>query len=108
MAQRVEVHLVDDIDGKPGDQTVSFGLDGVNYDIDLSDKNAEKVRAALAPYVAVARRTGKAPSKGKGKGGNGGPNPRDVRAWAKDQGMDVPDRGRIPAEVTAAYESAAH
>lgn len=103
MAQRVNIELVDDLDGKAADSTVTFGLDGVTYELDLSDKNAAKLRGSLADYVAKARRVGKAPSKSKGKSTS---NARAVREWAKAANMTVPDRGRIPAEVQEAYDAA--
>lgn len=107
MAQRVNIELVDDIDGKAADSTVTFGLDGVTYEIDLSDKNAAKLRDQLATYIAAGRRVGKTPGvKAKGAAKTG-PNPKEVRAWAKDNGFpDVPDRGRIPADVMEAFNSA--
>ena len=110
MAQRVNIELIDDMDGKTAaTQTVSFGLDGTTYEVDLADKNAEKIRNALAPFIAAGRRVGKAPkAAGKSKAGSNssGPNPREVRAWAVEQGYEVPARGRIPAEVTEAYNAA--
>lgn len=105
MAQRVEVHLIDDIDGKSdATETVAFALDGVTYEIDLGAKNATKLRDSLAAYIAAGRRIGKA-SAGKRKGAAGGPSPREIREWAKANGYNVPDRGRIPQDVIDAYHS---
>lgn len=112
MAQRVIIELLDDMDGTTAaTQTVSFGLDGIAYDIDLSDKNAEKVRKALAPFIEKARRTGKAPKSASNgskaaKAASTGPKPADVRKWAQDNGHEVPDRGRIPQEIQDAYAAA--
>lgn len=107
MAQRVEVHLIDDLDGSSeANQSVAFALDGVAYEIDLADKNAEKLRKALAPYIEKARRTGKASSKANKNGSKGGPAPTLVRAWAKDNGYDVPERGRLPKDIVDAYTAA--
>jgi hypothetical protein len=104
MAQKVSITLVDDIDGSEAVETVSFALDGTPYEIDLSAGNAAALREALSAYVAAGRKTGrKAPAKGKAAAGT---SAAVVRAWAKDNGYAVPDRGRIPADVTAAFEAA--
>lgn len=108
MAQRVEIHLEDDLDQGPADETVQFGLDGVTYEIDLSVSNANELRGAFATWVNHGRRTGgrrngrATPSGAR----NDGPSTSEVRAWAAEQGMEVNDRGRVPAEVRKAYESA--
>ena len=111
MAQRVHVVLVDDLDGGDATETVSFGLDGVDYEIDLSDKHAGELREALALYVGHGRRTGgrrrtgqksAAPAAGKG----GGPSAAEIRDWARENGWDVPARGRVAAEVREAYAAA--
>ena len=112
MAQRVNVVLVDDIDGSEAAETVTFGLDGVQYEIDLSTDNADKFRDVLAPYVGHARRSGgRRRSSGSGGRANGsasrsGASAADIRAWARDNGWDVPDRGRVSAEVREAYDAA--
>jgi hypothetical protein len=104
MAQQVNIVLVDDIDGSPADETVSFALDGKEYEIDLSSKNAGKLRDAIAPYVGHAR---KAAGRRRGRSGSGsGPSPADIRAWARENGFDVPDRGRVSTEVREAYLAA--
>jgi hypothetical protein len=111
MAQRVNVVLVDDLDGSDAAETVSFALDGVDYEIDLNDKHAGELRNALALYVGHGRRTGgrrrKAGSAKAGKASSaGGPSASEIRAWARDNGWDVPDRGRVAAEVREAYAAA--
>jgi hypothetical protein len=112
MAQRVNVVLVDDIDGSEAAETVTFGLDGVQYEIDLSTDNADKFRDVLAPYVGHARRSGgRRRSSGGGGRSNGtaarsGASAADIRAWARENGWDVPDRGRVSAEVREAYDAA--
>jgi len=113
MAQRVNVVLVDDIDGQDADETVSFALDGVDYEIDLSDKHASELRDALALYVGHGRRTGgrrkngRRQSNGSASAANdSGASPADIRSWAREQGWDVPERGRVSAEVREAYAAA--
>jgi hypothetical protein len=108
MAQRVHVVLVDDIDGSDATETVSFGLDGAAYDIDLNEKNAAALRDALAPYVGHARRSGgtrRARKAAAAPAGNG-PSAAEIREWARANGHDVPDRGRVSAEVRRAYDAA--
>ena len=105
MAQKVNIVLVDDIDQTDAEETVSFGLDGKEYAIDLNTKNAGALRDALAPYVAHARpvsgrRRGSAPKAASGAA------PAEIRSWARENGFEVPDRGRVSAEVREAYASA--
>ena len=110
MAQKVTVSLVDDLSGTQADETVSFGLDGKSYEIDLSSKNAEKLREALADYVAAARK----PSGGRrAAAATAARRPavdreqnQAIREWARNKGMKVNDRGRIPSEVVDAYHQA--
>lgn len=108
MAQKVTVTLVDDIDGGTAEETVEFGIDGVSYEIDLSSKHAEKLRDALADYVAHGRRaggrrkSGTAPKQG-GKATVDREQNAAIREWARKRGMAISDRGRIPAEVLTAY-----
>ena len=114
MAQRVQVLLEDDLDGSEADETVTFGLDGAEYEVDLSATNAESLRDALAPWVGVARRTGgrrkrasqtRTASRSDGSG-DGGASAGDVRTWAVENGYEVSSRGRVPAEVRDAYARA--
>ncbi len=109
MAQRVSVLLVDDVDGKPADETVTFGLDGVTYEIDLSSSNAAKLRDSLAPWLGHARRSGGRRSTGRTAARSGGGKRRnlsDIREWARKNGYTVSDRGRISSEVQEAYDKA--
>ncbi len=113
MAQRVNVILVDDIDGDDAAETVTFGLDGVDYEIDLNERNAEALRNALARYVEAGRRATGRKGAGRGRrgqrvasGGSAGPSASDIRAWARENGWDVPERGRVAAEVREAYAAA--
>ncbi|GEL17450.1 histone-like nucleoid-structuring protein Lsr2 [Pseudonocardia asaccharolytica] len=111
MAQIREIRLIDDLDGEPAEETVEFGIDGKNYEIDLSKGNAGKLRDALAAYVAAARRSGLR-RRGSSGSASSGANRRPsidreqnqaIRDWARKRGMKVSDRGRIPAEVLEAY-----
>lgn len=113
MAQRVRIELTDDLldDGTTAEETVTFALDGVSYEIDLTSGNAGKLRDELAPWVAVARRVagqrrpaGRPTAARRSRSGSGSAN--DIRVWARAQGMEVSDRGRVRDEVRAAYEAA--
>lgn len=110
MAQKVVVSLVDDLDGGKADETVQFALDGKHYEIDLSDDNAAALRDALAAYVASARRPGgntrTRAAASSGRAGIDREQNQAIRDWAREQGMKVSDRGRIPTEVTDAYNTA--
>lgn len=120
MAQKIQVILVDDIDGGEAEETVSFSLDGVAYEIDLSTPNAEKLREAFALYVGSARRVGgRSQPRGRrgssspstparsGDGGSGGSGEvAAIREWARTNGHQVNERGRIAASVREAYEAA--
>ena len=113
MAQKVTVQLVDDVDGSEAESTVEFSLDGVDYTIDLSADNAAKLRDSLASYVSAARRTG-GRKRAAGKVGKAAAAPtaadrernQAIREWAREQGMQVSDRGRIPSEIVDAYDKA--
>ncbi|WP_431962046.1 histone-like nucleoid-structuring protein Lsr2 [Actinacidiphila sp. bgisy160] len=111
MAQKVQVLLVDDLDGGEADETVTFALDGVTYEIDLTTDNADKLRGLLGPYVDKGRRTGGRAGRGRAVKGaaRGGATSQDtakIRAWAKEEGYEVNDRGRVPAQIREAYEKA--
>ncbi len=109
MAQIREIRLVDDLDGAEADETVEFGVDGKSYEIDLSEKNAGKLRDALAEFVAAARRTGAGRRRGSAVIGSVRRPAIDreqnqaIREWARKRGMKVSDRGRIPSEVLETY-----
>jgi hypothetical protein len=109
MAQRVEVKLIDDTDGGAAAETVTFAVDGVTYEIDLSEKNAKKLRSDFASWTGHARRAGGARGGSRRRSG-GSPSKRAdlsaVREWARANGHTVSDRGRISAEVQAAYDKA--
>jgi len=105
MAKRTIVQLVDDTDGSEAAETITVGLEGVNYELDLSDKNAKKLREQLAPWLAAARRTGgRQASKTKATSNN--VDLKAVRAWAASNGVEVSSRGRVPASVIEQYQAA--
>jgi hypothetical protein len=107
MAQQVQVLLVDDIDGGKAAETVSFALDGVQYEIDLSAKNAAKLRDALSSWVSNARRSGGRRSSGRARSRRSGSGDvTAMREWGRKNGFTVSDRGRISAELQAAYKKA--
>ena len=107
MAQKVHIVLVDDIDQSDAEETVSFGLDGKEYAIDLNKKNARALRDALAPYVGHARSvSSRGGRRSATKQAASGAAPSEIRAWARDNGFDVPERGRVSAEVREAYAAA--
>ncbi|MDN4159733.1 histone-like nucleoid-structuring protein Lsr2 [Nocardioides abyssi] len=115
MAQKIHIVLEDDLDGSEATETVSFGLDGTSYEIDLNDENASALRESLATYVGHARKVSGA-RRGGGRrssggsstsaNGSGGPTAKEVREWARENGYEVPDRGRVSAEVREAYDAA--
>jgi Lsr2 len=104
MAQQVKVILVDDTDGGPAEETVAFGLDGAEYEIDLSAKNAKNLREALVPWTERARKTGG--RRRRGARSSGGSSSSDIRSWALANGHQVSSRGRVSADVREAYEKA--
>lgn len=107
MAQRVEVVLIDDLDGGDAAETVTFALDGVSYEIDLSENNAKKLRDDVAHWTGHARRSGGVRGGGRKRGA--GPKRSDlsaVREWARANGHSVSDRGRISGEIQDAYDKA--
>jgi hypothetical protein len=116
MAQKVDVKFIDDLDGSDAAGTVMFALDGRAYEIDLSDDNAARLRDSLASFVAAGRRSGGAPRRGRTPGAtaDGGSAPSRanreetaaIRTWARENGHEVSERGRIPKAVVQAYQSA--
>ncbi|MFC0437376.1 Lsr2 family protein [Kutzneria buriramensis] len=111
MAQKTIVELVDDLDGGKADESLTFSLDGVEYAIDLSAKNAGKLRDALAQFVGHAQRVGGRKQRGAGtrtpvKAGGDKAQNQAIREWARSQGKQISDRGRIPAELIAEFQAA--
>ena len=109
MAQKVQTLVVDDIDGSAAEGTVRFGLDGTDYEIDLNAKNAQALRDALAPYITAGRRasgTARRAARSGRRASANGVNTTEVREWAKAQGIEVKDRGRVPAELVVKFKAA--
>jgi hypothetical protein len=110
MAQKVQTLFIDDLDGSEADGTVRFGLDGSEYEIDLSAEHAQQLRDALSSYISAARRVGggtRSPARSARKSPKAGPDSTEVREWAKAQGIEVKDRGRVPAELVVKFQAAA-
>jgi hypothetical protein len=110
VSQKVVVSLVDDLDGGKADETVEFALDGKGYELDLSSRNAKKLRGALASFVEVARKPG-GRQRGRATAAPRASADREqnqaIREWARAQGKKVSERGRIPADVIDAYHKQA-
>ena len=107
MAQRIQTLLIDDLDGGEAAGTVRFGLDGAEYEIDLSAAHSDELRKALELYLAHARRTGGTARNAARTRRGGTVDSSKVRDWAKGQGIEVKDRGRVPADVVEHYKTAA-
>jgi hypothetical protein len=109
VAQKVQTLFVDDIDGSAADGTVRFGLDGTDYEIDLNAEHAQALRDALARYISAARRIGGGARRQVRRGRKvsaSGVNTTEIREWAKAQGIEVKDRGRVPAELMVKFKAA--
>jgi len=106
MAQKISVVLEDDLTGGPADQTIRFAFDGTDYEIDLNAKNAAAFSKKLAPFIEHARRAGRAPSRRPGRTAANRQRSGDIRAWAKEHGLAVSERGRIPVSVAEQYHAA--
>jgi Lsr2 len=109
VAQKIQTLFIDDLDGSAAEGTVRFGLDGTEYEIDLNAQHSNELRDVLARYVAAARRasgTARPPARGSRRAPAGGPNTTKVREWARTQGIEVKDRGRVPADLMVKFKSA--
>jgi hypothetical protein len=104
--QKVEVQLEDDLTGGPADETVRFGVDGATYELDLSAKHAADLRHRLAPFVERARAARPGRGRGSVRTAASRERSRQIRAWAEQQGFEVADHGRLPADVIRQYEIA--
>jgi Lsr2 len=108
MAQKIQTLFIDDIDGGAAEGTVRFALDGAEYEIDLSSKHSDELHTSLRKYVEHARKVGGTARRATVRG-NRKASPVDtvaVRAWAREQGIDIKDRGRVPADIIAKYQAA--
>ncbi len=109
MAQKITTLFIDDIDGGEAEGTVRFGLDGTEFEIDLNNKHSEELRKALEKYVTHARKIGGTTRRAASVRGGRKPNTVDtvaVRAWARENGYDIKDRGRVPADLVEKYQAA--
>lgn len=109
MARKVQIILIDDLDGSEAEETISFGIDGTSYEIDLSGANAKRLREALAPFTEAAR---KVPTRGRRAVRGGAQRPSlsrdksaEIRAWAQAQGKKINERGRIPQAILDEYRA---
>jgi hypothetical protein len=109
VAQKIQTLFIDDIDGTEAEGTVRFALDGTDYEIDLNTKHADALRKALARYIDAARRgsgAARRPARSGRRSAASGLNTTEVREWAKAQGIEVKDRGRVPAELVVKFRAA--
>jgi hypothetical protein len=111
MAQQIQTLFIDDIDGGEATGTVHFALDGTEYEIDLNAEHSEALRSALGKYVPHARKvsgTARRGGRGAGRGRGASParNSTEIRNWARENGYDIKDRGRVPADLVAKYHAA--
>ena len=109
VAQKIQTLFIDDLDGSAAEGTVRFALDGTEYEIDLNEEHAKELRDALAQYVGAGRRANGAarrPARAGRRPAASGLNTTEVREWAKAQGMEVKDRGRVPAELVVKFKAA--
>lgn len=109
MAQKIQTLLLDDLDGSEADETVRFGLDGASYEIDLSEAHARELRDSLARYAGAGRKVNPlrvAPARKTVRSASNGYDSTEVRDWAKAQGIEIKDRGRVPSDVIAKFKAA--
>jgi Lsr2 len=108
MAQQIQTLFIDDIDGGAADGTVRFGLDGTDYEIDLSGEHTDELHRTLGKYIEHSRKVGGAARRSRrGLRGASAVDTAKVREWAKGNGYDIKDRGRVPADLVAKYQAAA-
>lgn len=109
MAQKVQTVFIDDLDGSQADGTVRFGLDGTHYEIDLNAVHADELRNLLRRYVTAGRKVAgvaRRPTRNEGRAAVNGLNTTEIREWARAQGMEIKERGRVPADVIAKFRAA--
>jgi hypothetical protein len=103
VVRRTQIVLDDDLNGGPADETVTFGLDGSWYEIDLNSRNAEQLRHLLATYVESGRRVSTSSGGDGTRVRSSGQNTKVIRDWASEQGLPLPSRGRLPRSIIAAF-----
>ncbi len=108
MAQKIQTLFIDDLDGGEAAGTIRFGLDGAEYEIDLSKEHTDALHSALGKYIEHARKVGGTSRRTVRKGRRGAEviDTAKVREWAKEQGIDIKDRGRVPANIVEKYQTA--
>ncbi|MGH3403953.1 MAG: histone-like nucleoid-structuring protein Lsr2 [Streptosporangiaceae bacterium] len=107
MAQRTQIVMTDDIDGSEAETTIKFEVGGTEYEIDLNSRNADRFQKAIAKYIEAGRKAGGTTRRSaRSARANGGPSPSEVREWAKSQGIEVKDRGRVPDELVIKFKAA--
>jgi hypothetical protein len=111
MAQKIQTLFLDDIDGGEAAGTVRFALDGTEYEIDLNAEHSDELRSALGKYVTYARKVGGTARRGgrgagRGRGASPARNTTEIRQWARENGYDIKERGRVPADLVAKYQAA--
>ena len=106
MAQKIQTVFIDDLDGSTADTTIRFGLDGTEYEIDLNTVHAEQLRKATKQYIEAGRKVSGTHKTARSNSRRTGPNSSEVREWAKDHGLEVKERGRIPAELIVKFQAA--
>ena len=104
MATQTVVTVTDDIDGSEAEETIRFAIDGTEFEIDLSKAHAKELRGTLEPYIKVARKSGRSRAGRRRSASSAKEETKAIRDWARRQGMEVSDRGRIPAEIQQAYK----
>jgi hypothetical protein len=106
LAQKIQTLFVDDIDGSEAEGTTRFGLDGADYEIDLSVAHSEELHKALAPYIAHGRKTGGTRRAARGRRTASAIDTHKVREWAREQGIEIKERGRVPGDIVEKYRQA--
>jgi hypothetical protein len=108
MAQKIQTLFIDDIDGGEAEGTVRFALDGTEYEIDLNKKHADELHTTLDKYINHARKVGgtRRTPRGTGRRSASAVDTHKVREWAKEQGIEIKDRGRVPADIVEQYRTA--
>jgi nucleoid-associated protein Lsr2 len=107
VAQKLHTLYVDDLDGSDAEGTVRFSLDGAHYEIELNEAHARELRGALAPYVQAGRKVPRRAPRNRGKATAKRVNSNEIRDWARTNGVEIKNRGRVPADVITKFLTAA-